>query len=218
MMRRGLAALAAMTLALPGGAETAADEWTALPPVAIGAAALDDVLHRRRSTRALAARELSREQVGQLCWAAQGITEPSAGLRTAPSAGALYPLVLYVVVRSGVYRYEPRGHRLKRVDATDRRAALAQAALGQDAVREAPLDLVLTAAVRRTRAKYGDRAERYAAIEAGHAAQNVLLEATALGLGAVPIGAIDDDAARRAVGAGAAETPLYVLAIGHPRR
>jgi SagB-type dehydrogenase family enzyme len=187
-----------------------------LPSVTTGAVSLDDALRRRRSVRTFSTRALSPEHIGQLCWAAQGITEPAHGLRATPSAGALYPLELHVVMPSGVFHYEPRGHRLKRADDVDRRAALARAALGQDAVRLAGVDIVITAVVSRTRAKYGARAERYVSIEVGHAAQNVLLEATALGLGAVPIGALDEDAVRRAIGASAEETPLYILAVGHP--
>ena len=195
---------------------TTKEETMSLPPLTAGRVSLDDALRRRRSVRVFAARALSSEHVGQLCWAAQGITEPAAGLRTAPSAGALYPLELYVVLPDGVFRYEPRAHRLRRIDATDQRVVLSRATLGQDAVRLASADLVITAALSRTRAKYGDRAERFAHLEAGHAAQNVLLEATSLGLAAVPIGAFDDGDVRRAIGAPADELPLYVIAIGHP--
>lgn len=225
--RRSLVTLGVLTLALaldePGGArepQTPTEKTViiTLPTTAAGAVPLDDALRRRRSVRAFSTQPLSLEDLGRLCWAAQGITDPALGLRTAPSAGALYPLELYVVLSSGVFHYEPQGHRLKRLDDTDQRGTLARAALGQDAVRLAGADIVVTAVVSRTRAKYGDRAERYAHLEAGHAAQNVLLEATALGLGSVPIGAFDDQAVRRAIGASADETPLYILAVGHPTR
>lgn len=191
-----------------------------LPRLDPGRLSLDEALRRRRSVRSFsassAARPLASEQVGQLCWAAQGITEPGTGRRTAPSAGALYPLELYVVQAAGVFRYEPHGHRLKRIATSDQRAVLSRAALGQDAVRLASTDLVITAVLSRTRAKYADRAERYAHLEAGHAAQNVLLEATSLGLGAVPVGAFDDVDVRSAIGAPEGEVPLYIIAIGHP--
>jgi SagB-type dehydrogenase family enzyme len=187
-----------------------------LPAVSTGAVSLDDALRRRRSVRAFSPQPLSRKQLGQLCWAGQGITEAALGLRTAPSAGARYPLELYVVLPSGVFHYEPRGHRLKRIDGADARAALARAGHGADPVRLAAADIVITAVVSRTRAKYGDRAERYAHLEAGHAAQNVLLEATALGLAAVPVGAFEDDAVRRVIGASGDEAPLYILAVGLP--
>lgn len=199
-----------------GASRADGEDLVRLPAVASTSTPLDDALRRRRSMRSFAARALSREQLGQLCWAAQGITEPARGLRTAPSAGGLYPLEVYVVVPGGVFHYEPRGHRLRRIGEADRRGGLARAALGQEYVGAAPLDLVITGATSRLRGKYGERAERYVHVEAGHAAQNVLLEATALGLGAVPVGAFDDEDVRSAVGAPSDEVPLYIVAIGHP--
>jgi SagB-type dehydrogenase family enzyme len=209
-----LALLAVIGCAL-GGDQPRLGRDAVAAPVASGAVTLDEALRHRRSTRAFSSRAVGPGLALRLCWAAQGITEPREGLRTAPSAGALYPLELYVVGRDGVSRYEPRRDALVRFGGGDRRDALARAALGQDAVRRAGVDLVLTGVVARTRAKYGARAERYVALEAGHAAQNVLLEVTALGLGAVPIGAFDDADVRRVLGAPAGETPLYVIAVGH---
>lgn len=220
--RKGLATLGAMTIALACDDPSIAGESQlddagimTLPPASTGTVTLDYALRHRRSIRSFSAEPLSLGHVGQLCWAAQGVTEPTLGHRTAPSAGALYPLELYVVLPSGVFHYEPRHHRLKRVGNTDRRTRLARAALGQDSVRLAGVNLVITAVVSRTRV-YHDRAERYVHLEAGHAAENVLLEATALGLGTVPIGAFDDAAVRRAIGAPLEETPLYILSVGHP--
>lgn len=184
------------------------------PPRATGAMSLEQALATRRSNRAFASRPVSTGDVGQLCWAAQGITGGASGQRTAPSAGALYPLEIYVVLTRGVFRYEPGGHRLTLVRDGDRRDELARAALDQDVVRQAGVDMVITAVTERTRAKYGARAERYATLEAGHAAQNVLLQAAALGLAAVPVGAFDDAAVRGVVGASAEELPLYVVPIG----
>lgn len=215
MVLARIAVLALFACAVAGDEPREARASSALPAVAATAAGLDDVLRHRRSVRSFSSRALSVEAVGKLCWAAQGVTDPATGHRTAPSAGALYPLELYVVDASGVRRYDPRDHSLARVSGDDRRGALATAALGQDAVRHAPTLFVLTGVVSRTRAKYGDRAERYVWIEAGHAAQNLLLEATALGLGAVPIGAFSDADVRRAIGASADESPIYVLAVGH---
>lgn len=174
---------------------------------------VEAALAQRRSIRAFTG-DVSKDAIGRLCWAAQGITEPTGGLRTAPSAGALYPLELYVVGSAGVLHYEPRRNALSRVTSDDRRDALARAALGQSVVKQASVAFVITAVVARTRAKYGDRAERYAYLEAGHAAQNLLLEATSLRLGATPVGAFDDDAVRRVVGAGAEQTPVYVIPVG----
>lgn len=181
------------------------------PPQRDGGPALAAVLATRRSTRVLGARALRDDELGQLLWAAQGTSD---GHRTAPSAGALYPITVRVADANGVWRYVSATHSVLRESASDRRPALAAAALGQTAVRTAPVVVVVTATVAITARKYGARAERYATLEAGHVAQNVLLAATALGLGAVPIGAFDDDAVRGALGAPPAETPLYLIPVG----
>lgn len=182
-----------------------------------GGTSLDEALAQRRSIRAFAPTELSQGELGQLLWAAQGITDPRLGHRTAPSAGALYPLELYVVTPDGAVRYAPRSHATQQIAVGDLRPKLADAALGQDAVREAPVAIVVTAVPARTARKYGARADRYVALEAGHAAENVLLEATALGLGAVPIGAFDDEDVRSVLRLPPDEQPLYILPVGNPR-
>lgn len=187
------------------------------PPRPTGPIAVEQALARRRSIRQFAARDLTLEHVGQLLWAAQGVTEPSRGLRTAPSAGALYPLEVYAVKRDGVFRYVAQGHKLVRLSKRDARAALANAALGQSAVRDAPLDIVIAAIYERTRVKYGARAERYVHIEVGHVGQNIHLQAVALGLGSVSIGAFDDGAVARVLGLPAAEQPLYIIPVGSRR-
>jgi SagB-type dehydrogenase family enzyme len=160
------------------------------------------------------------EQIGQLCWAASGITAREAGydLRTAPSAGALYPLELYALTTEGLFRYVPRGHRLDLRRAGDFRPPLVRAALGQAAVAQAPVVFVFSAVTRRTTHKYGLRgAARYIPMEAGHAAQNLLLQATALGLGGVVMGAFDDRAVRAVLALPAGEHPVYLVPVGHPR-
>jgi SagB-type dehydrogenase family enzyme len=115
----------------------------------------------------------------------------------------------------GVWHYEPARNAIRLVAAGDHRA---HAAVGQPPLGATAASLVFTGVTGRTRPRYGDRAERYVYIEVGHAAENVLLQATALGLGAVPVAAFDDDALRKMVGAGAAETPLYIVSVGHPAR
>lgn len=182
-----------------------------------GKLSLEAALSRRRSIRSFTNAALTADQIGQLLWAAQGVTDRE-GFRTAPSAGALYPLECYVVTGTGTFHYEPGSHRLQARSGNDLRDELAKAALDQSPVSEAPVVVVITAVYERTARKYGDdRARRYATLEAGHAAQNLLLEAVALDLGAVPIGAFDDRRVAQLLRLDAREAPLYLIPVGHPR-
>ncbi|HUT75539.1 MAG TPA: SagB/ThcOx family dehydrogenase [Armatimonadota bacterium] len=180
-----------------------------------GPVSVEQSLARRRSVREFALRDLTLEQVSQLAWAAQGITDPASGFRTAPSAGALYPLEVFLVKQDGVFHYLPHGHKLVQMSKADLRASLARAALGQLSLRTAPLDIVITAVYERTKVKYGARAERYVHLEAGHVGQNIQLQAVALGLGSVPIGALDDDAVARVLGLPSGQRPVYIMAVGY---
>jgi SagB-type dehydrogenase family enzyme len=183
-----------------------------------GPLSLEQTLHERRSVRGFSQETLSLEEISQLLWAAQGITDPS-GKRTAPSAGALYPLELYVVSGDGFYHYRPAGHLLLLKSRDDLRPALYRAALQQEAVLHAPTVFVITAVYERTEAKYGpQRSPRYVHLEAGHAAQNLLLQAVALGLGSVPIGAFADDQVQAALNLPGDHAPLYLIPVGHPQR
>jgi SagB-type dehydrogenase family enzyme len=185
----------------------------ALPtPRLDGPMSLEDALATRRSVRAFADAPVARTQLGQLLWSAQGVTS-AEGRRTAPSAGALYPLEVYVADASGLYRYVPASHALERLGDADLRDWLGEAA-GQEAVGAAPTVVVITAVEARTAIRYGDRAARYVALEAGHAAQNLLLEATALGLGAVPIGSFDDRAVADVLRLPDGEAALYLIPVG----
>jgi SagB-type dehydrogenase family enzyme len=179
-----------------------------------GDLSLEQALLERRSVRGFTAEELTLQELSQLLWAAQGVTA-SWGGRTAPSAGALYPLEVYAATPEGLYHYLPKGHRAEIVSTSDLRAALSAAAGGQEAVADAPAVFAITAVPARTEAKYGERAERYVQLEAGHVAQNVLLEAVALGLGGVPIGAFSDDEVARVLRLPSGEGPLYLVAVGH---
>ena len=174
-------------------------EDIALPaPSVHGETSLEQLLQRRRSVRDFEAVPLNVAHVGQLLWAAQGITSPQ-GQRTTPSARALYPLELYLVAGSvnalapGLYLYEPEHHRLVGITGGDRRESLAKAAFRQSWIADAGAIIAFTGVLSRTSRKYGRRAERYVHIEVGHAAENLFLQAEALGLGTVPIGAFDDD-------------------------
>jgi SagB-type dehydrogenase family enzyme len=180
-----------------------------------GDVSLEEALASRRSVREFTPEPLTLEQISQLLWAAQGITADWGG-RTAPSAGALYPLEVYVVTAEGISHYLPEGHRLATTPGEDLRGTLAAAALGQSQVADAPAVFVIAAVVARSAEKYGDRAERYVQLEAGHACQNLLLEAVALGLGAVPTGAFSDEGVRSALGLPQDEAPLYLVPVGYP--
>ncbi|WP_296604804.1 SagB/ThcOx family dehydrogenase [Nocardioides sp.] len=194
------------------------DRVVSLPqPQPLGVLSLTEALARRQSVREFELTTPTTPQIGQLLWAAQGITRSSGG-RTAPSAGALYPLEVYAVTRGTLWHYLPDGHRAEQWDAPATLAAeLGDAAVGQDAVSSAPLLVVITGVVDRTYAKYRGRAAQFVTLEAGHCAQNVLLAAVALGLGAVPVGALSDEAVRRRLGLTDALTPYYLVPVGTPR-
>lgn len=183
---------------------------------------VESALRRRRSVREFDQRSLTLSEVSQLLWAAQGVSNPE-GKRTAPSAGALYPLEVLVVagkageLSAGVYRYRPASHDLLLLAQGDKRAKLAAAALAQDWLADAPATIVLAAVYARTARKYGRRAERYVHMEAGHAAQNVHLQAVALDLGTVVVGAFDDAEVKRVLSLEAEEQPLYLMPVGRSR-
>jgi SagB-type dehydrogenase family enzyme len=176
---------------------------------------LEETLAGRRSVREFTDEPLTEAEISQLLWAAQGVTD-GKGLRTAPSAGALYPLELYVAMSDGFYKYNPARHALTLSSSENVKRALGDAALAEEAITEAPVVFLITAVLARTQRKYGQRAERYVHLEVGHAAQNILLQAVALGLGAVPIAAFNDDQISDALRLPANESPLYLLPVGHP--
>lgn len=183
-----------------------------------GSVSLEAAIAARRSVRSYEPEELTLEQVGQLLWAAQGITGPRAHQRAAPSAGGRCPLEVYVCRADGVWHYRPEEHALVRHLEADVRRALVDAAWGQRFLGEAPVVFVFSAVFARTVARYGERGRvRYVPMDAGHAAQNLLLEAVALGLGSVPVGAFDDEAVARVLRLPSDQEPLYLLPVGRPR-
>ena len=193
---------------------------------------VEKALLSRRSVRAFKDESISLAVLSQLVWAAQGITlkmdaPPNwawgpwqGGKRTAPSAGALYPLEVYIVVgkvdslRPGVYKYKPQTHQLFEVGLGDRRSELAAAAVGQKWIQTSPCVVVVGAVYSRTEVKYGKRAERYAHIEVGHAVENVCLQALALDLGTTMVGAFKDDEVKKILGMPAEEQPLAIVPVG----
>jgi SagB-type dehydrogenase family enzyme len=204
----------------PGGVMADSSNTIELPEVSLtGDGSLEQLLSQRRSIREYAEGTVSLNDVGQLLWAAQGITN-ARGLRTAPSAGALYPLELFLVVGEvnhlspGVYHYRPDGHQLQKVVADDQRKDLGRAAGSQDWIKEAAVVIVVTADYERTARKYALRAKRYVHIEVGHAAQNLLLQAEALNLATVPVGAFRDDEVARILQLPDELEPLMLLPVG----
>jgi SagB-type dehydrogenase family enzyme len=187
----------------------------ALPaPARAGQMSLEECLHRRRSVREFSTRPLTEQQLGQLLWAAQGISGPE-GLRTAPSAGALYGLEIYAATAEGFYRYVPEAHQLEIQSEEDLRPALCRAALDQESVLVAGAVFVIAAVYDRLAGKYGEeRSVRYAHLEAGHAAQNLLLQGAALGLGSVPMGAFRDGQVQRVLSLPPEQSPLYLIPVG----
>lgn len=186
-------------------------------PKTKGAVSVEEAIQKRRSVRGYSEKDLSVEQLSQLLWACQGVTEPSRGLRAAPSAGALYPLEIYVVKQDGVYHYLPAGHALEKVNASDVRQQLASSAYGQSYVAQAPADIVVAAVYERVTGKYGERGVRYTDMEAGHAAENVFLQAVALGLDSVAVGAFSDASVANILGLPKGVKPLYILPVGYRR-
>jgi len=186
-----------------------------------GEVSVEEALLRRRSIRDFKDEYLTLEQLSQILWAAQGITSEWGG-RTAPSAGATYPLELYVVVRkvngveNGIYRYSPKDHSLVKVKLGDYSTELMLASGGQQWVKDASVNLVVTADFSRTTRIYGERGRRYVYLEAGHAAQNVYLQVATLELGCVVVGAFNDNQVKRIL-----ETtyePIYIIPIGVPKK
>jgi len=190
-------------------------------PVYDSETSLEEALLARRSVRDFNEESVTLQQLSQLLWAGQGITDPS-GKRTAPSAGALYPLKLYVVAGNveglavGIYEYEPETHTLVKIMDGDQRQSLAQAALGQTSVENGAINIIITAIYEITTVKYGERGIRYVHMEAGHAAQNICLEAVVLKLGAVTVGAFDDAGVQQVLQLHDDEVPLYIIPLGNP--
>jgi SagB-type dehydrogenase family enzyme len=184
-----------------------------------GRVSLERTLAGRRSVRRYGPDALTLAEAGQLLWAAQGVTHRD-GKRTSPSAGALHPLEAYLVadrvadLEPGVYGYQPLGHRLSEVSSGRVLSDLAASAWGQDWIAGAAAAIALSAVYARTSERYGERGQRYVHMEAGHAAQNVLLQATALDLSAVVVGAFDDVEIARLLGGDPAEHPLCLLPVG----
>lgn len=192
------------------------------PPDTEGRVTVERAIEGRRTVRSFSSRPLSQAQLAQLLWAAQGITGPRGYLRSAPSAGALYPLDLYAVtgdagvpeLEAGVYHYNPSQHSISLVTGGDLRTAIAKASLSQMWLAEPALILVITAEYERITVKYGRRGMRYAMIEAGHIGQNIFLQAVATGLAAGIVGAFRDEEVIEVMKVPTSRQPLLVMPVG----
>lgn len=185
---------------------------------------VEEAIAKRRSVRRYAREALSRSQLSQVLWAAQGLT--GAGrFRAAPSAGATYPLEVFVFigrdgvegVEEGVYHYNVKDHSLEPHQGGDLRGKLSIAALDQEFIAQAPVDIVICARYERTWRRYGRRAERYVPMEVGHVGENIHLQAVALGLATVMVGAFEDERVRTVMGLADEVRPLYIIPLGRPR-
>jgi len=197
------------------------------PPDTEGGMPLWEALQQRRSERSFPGAPVTMAELSQLLWAAQGITRFSQGyaFRTAPSAGALYPIETYVVahdvqgLRQGVYHYAVELHALDELNTGDFRAQVARAALDQKMAATSDVVFIWTAVFPRSEWKYGQRAYRYVYLDAGHIAQNLALAAVSLGLGSCQIAALYDDEVNHLVGVdGDSESVLYMSIVGRPER
>jgi SagB-type dehydrogenase family enzyme len=209
----------AISLEIPASKEKKVGTIKLPDPVLKGSISVEEAISKRRSIREYKDEPLRLEELGQLLWAAQGITSPK-GFRAAPSAGATYPLEIYVSVKergviglpAGIYHYDPFDHSLTLIKEGDHSLEIYRASLNQEWVKEAPICIIIAADFSRTTSRYGTRGERYVYMEAGHVGQNIYLQATALDLGTVAVGAFYDDQLRSIIGC--EEAPIYIFPVG----
>lgn len=186
-----------------------------------GSLSLGRCIVQRRSVRSFSDQALTKDELGQLLWAAQGVTGPEGG-RAVPSAGALYPLEVYVIARkvaslaTGVYHHQVSSHELRLTTSGHTPQALIDAALGQDWIAGAPACICIAAVFERTTAKYGERGRGYVYMEVGHAAENVMLQAVALGLATTMVGAFSDAEVERVLRLRPKDVPLCLIPVGRP--
>lgn len=195
-------------------------EYKLSKPVKKGDMSLEEAIANRRSIRTYSEDKIEKNDISQLLWAAQGITDEARGFRTAPSAGALYPLEIYAAVamvegiEAGLYKYNPSSHSLVLKKSGDIREDIYNVSLKQDSVKNAAAVIIYTAVFDRTYPRYRDRAAQYVYIETGHSAQNVYLQAETLNLGTVAIGAFDNKGVKKVLDLPAEEEPVYLMPVG----
>ena len=196
------------------------------PQMKKGKVSVEEAVAVRRSVRDFDPKSITLEELSTLCWVGQGITNPNGGYRAAPSAGATYPIFLHVAlgaesvvgVDAGIYLYISRDHVLEMVKNGDFRRALARASLEQMWMSDAAVTFLISADYQHITPRYGRRGISYAHYEAGHVAENIMLEAVALGLGSCAVGAFDDSRVAKEAGLGEDEVPLLLIPVGHIAR
>jgi SagB-type dehydrogenase family enzyme len=185
-------------------------------PMLTGTVSFEEALAKRRSVRLFANKPLESEQISQLAWAGQGIIEKQRGLRTAPSAGETYPIELYFATEEGLFVYRPAEHSLEQTSDRDIRGSLATAASMQEFVGTAGCDIIIAGSVRNLTNQFRNKARTFMLLEAGHVAQNILLQATCLDLGSVPVGSFTSaKEVSRACRLPAGVEPIYIISVGH---
>jgi SagB-type dehydrogenase family enzyme len=189
------------------------------PPVYRSNTSIEEALLKRRSVRAYKNEPMDIKDIAQLLWAAQGITS-AEGHRTTPSAGALYPLEIYLVsgdinnLPAGVYHYTPLDHSLTLIEAGDKRKLLAASALMQGSINRSAGVIVISGVYARTTIKYFERGKKYVHMEAGHCSQNIYLQAVSLNIGTVVMGAFTDTLVKKVLKLPREAEPLYLMPIG----
>ncbi len=205
------------------GGELVNSEHNLPDPITDGEVSLERTITQRRSRRFFSGDALTIEQAGQMLWSAQGITGDEGRLRASPSAGATYPLEVFIAVGdntvegldAGIYLYRPQNHQLDMTAEGDARSNLAGAALNQHFIAAAPMVIIIAADYDRTASRYGERAERYVHMEVGHAGGNIYLQAEALNLGTVAVGAFNDSEVAEVINLPGNLDALYIMPVGH---
>ena len=181
---------------------------------------IEKAIKNRRSVREFMHEDLTIQEISQLLWSAQGITESAESKRTSPSAGGTYPLEIYINIKDaeeltpGIYKYSPKNHTLVQIVDGKKSLEISNAALGQDFINKSPVNIIITAIHERTTQRYGNRGEQYVHMEAGHTAQNIYLQCESLDLATVGVGAFNDDEVAQILQLNEEEHPLYIMPIG----
>ena len=181
-----------------------------------GQVTVAQAINHRRNISDFTSEPLRLDQVAQLAWAAQGITDEETGSRATPSAGAIYPMQLHIVLPDGLYRYNPESHSITKTINKDIRRSLNLATYSEPVVSKALCSFIISGSARKVEAKYRNKGERFICLEAGHIAQNLQLQAVALGLGSATIGSLDSKKVAKICNLDALQEPLYIISAGYP--